>query len=46
VAWSPDGTQIAFAAGHHRYVMHTDGSQQTDLTRDPLYGECCPAGQP
>ena len=37
-AWSPDGTQIAFASerdgNYEIYVMAADGSQQTRLTRN------------
>lgn len=32
-AWSPDGSQIAFTRGGDIYVMHDDGSNQTQLTQ-------------
>ena len=39
LAWSPDGTQIAFATtrdgNFEIYVMDFDGSHQIDLTNDP-----------
>ena len=30
--WSPDGTRIAFSINGHIYVVHTDGTGQTQLT--------------
>jgi Tol biopolymer transport system component len=41
--WSPDGTRIAFRsfrtlAGGHIVTMNADGSNQVDLTPDPLPG--------
>ena len=39
-AWSPDGSQIAFASDRNGnydiYVMRADGSKVVQLTRDPL----------
>ncbi len=34
-AWSPDGTQIAFARAGDIYVMAADGGQTTSLTQGP-----------
>ena len=42
VSWSPDGTQIAYAAHDDIYVMDADGSNTLRLTDDPG-GEFYPA---
>ncbi len=45
-AWSPDGTQIAFASADWIYKMQADGSEVTNLTQDLACGWCCPLWQP
>jgi Tol biopolymer transport system component len=50
LAWSPDGTKIAFqrlqGAHHEIYVMNADGSSQTNLTNKPLENERYPTWSP
>jgi Tol biopolymer transport system component len=45
VAWSPDGSQIAFTSGRdgnsELYIMNADGSDQRRLTQNPAW-DCCP----
>jgi uncharacterized repeat protein (TIGR01451 family) len=49
-AWSPDGTQIAFASvrdgNHEIYVMRADGTGATNVTNDPLNVDDQPAWSP
>jgi Tol biopolymer transport system component len=47
--WSPDGRWIAFDRGtveHHVYVVHPDGTSETDLTAGLGTGLCCPVWSP
>jgi Tol biopolymer transport system component len=37
LAWSPDGTRIAFVYSSDIYVMNADGSNQTNLTNNSLF---------
>ena len=50
LAWSPDGTKIAFQrfqdGNHEIYVMNADGSNQTNLTNKPLENERYPTWSP
>ena len=49
-AWSPDGTQIAFASNRDGdfeiYVMNTDGANPVQLTEDPWATDWTPTWSP
>jgi Tol biopolymer transport system component len=44
--WSPDGTKIAFESDEDIYIMDSDGSNQTQLTKTPQLIEIFPAFSP
>ena len=48
--WSPDGRKIAFRSARDGnweiYVMNANGSEQRNLSRNPMEDDCCLAWSP